>query len=152
MLDGDVGSESTGAEISGMRVVGEVKVGWALIESNCDPCCRRCWSRNFKNCPIPEPIQLKAGMSSQNHQISPAGANPRAANETNKKPSPVKKLLTAPSMLGGFLSSRRLSLKRPLCLRCIPTAPLLGNCPSNACEIRLTLAPHERQYFWVSSI
>src|SRR5262249_31463691 len=64
---------------------------------------------------MPAPIQLKAGIRSQNHQIWPAGANSRAANEASTMPRPEKKICIAPSMVGGFLSSRRLSLKRPLC-------------------------------------
>jgi len=52
---------------------------------------------------MPRPIIENAGISIQNHQISPAGAKLLAAKATKTKPKPIKKLLAAFSMLGSRL-------------------------------------------------
>lgn len=96
---------------------------------------------------IPLPSMVNAGISIQNHQILPAGANAKTARETNRKPSPIKALVIPFAKVAGFAGSRARSRSR--CRRRPERAS--GKRPVNACGTRLKLLPHERQNF-VSSL
>jgi hypothetical protein len=73
----------------------------------------------------------------------PAGKTKANEQCRQEKPDPGEEIARCPLDAGFFLAATI-----PLCRPRQPSsASACGNCPVNACGIRLTFAPHERQNF-----
>src|SRR5262245_31224748 len=87
---------------------------------------------------MPLPRIAKAGRSIQNHQMRPAGAKKKQANETSRNPTPTNALLIPFARVGGPTRSKS--------LRCLLRDGSVGSRPVSAWCTRVRLLPHERQY------